>query len=89
MRDGSSKMDTPKRTIKKLRSRALPGERLAKIMDSNSMESSQSDRASKTVAPCTELEAETFEDGLRSLAKLIAKAILRARQAQTVSATSK
>jgi hypothetical protein len=53
------------------------------------MKSSPSDSASKSDAPRTADEAETFEDGLRLLAKLIAKAILRAREEQIVNAVSK
>jgi hypothetical protein len=38
---------------------------------------------------CTREEAEAFENGLRLLAKLIAKAIRRSREEQAANATSK
>jgi hypothetical protein len=53
------------------------------------MKFSPSDNASKSEAPFSADEAETFEDGLRLLAKLIAKAILRAREEQIANAVSK
>lgn len=53
------------------------------------MKSSPSNSASKSDAPGTGDTAETFEDGLRLLAKLIAKAILRAREEQIANAVTK
>lgn len=53
------------------------------------MKSSPSGSESKGDTPRMADEAETFEDGLRLLAKLIAKSILRAREEQIVNAVSK